>query len=393
MSSKCTVDGCGKWSFQGGLCRGHILAPQAATTSAGCAPSPKQPASSPPAQAMPGPARSGTDARMPAPAPPTSHITVQQADENRRADEARIDFAKEFFKPHVCVRNGCGAIRLPQANGSAYEPGSIVFDNATVQAKIDAFAASGCQYSAKKGGFMFMHAPAHEFPSQGVPVPHTLAPNALQLAVAVLDSVAAAQGNAEAQCRLGDMHSCPFLDDTGRNPLFDMAGAAKFYRMAAQQQHVTAQRRLGDLYEQGEGVVRDEGEAVKCYRIAADKGDSQAQFSLGVLLEEGRGVERDEAEACRLYKAAVAQDRESAAFFAAKLRLGSIEAFAMLQDASQAVDAAALADMLQRLGIKYGADLAALEKSDNSAVRGISKMLKPAFGHAFRFAISGGNQV
>jgi hypothetical protein len=33
MSAKCTVEGCGKWSFQGGLCRGHMITPQAAATS------------------------------------------------------------------------------------------------------------------------------------------------------------------------------------------------------------------------------------------------------------------------------------------------------------------------------------------------------------------------
>ncbi len=285
--------------------------------------------------------------------------------------------------PHACVRSGCGAIRLPQANGSAHEPGSIVFDNAMLQAKIDADAAGGCHYHSQDGAVM--QAPAHEFPSQGLPVLLTLAPSALQLAVAVMDSVSAAQGNAEAQCRLGHVHSRPFLDDCGRNPLFDMATAAKFYRMAAQKQHVAALSRLGDLYEQGEGIVRDEGEAVKCYRIAADKGDSHAQFSLGVLLEEGRGVERDEAEACRLYKAAAAQDPYSPA----KKRLGIIDGFEMLQDPSQAVDAAALADTLQKLGVNCAADLGALDKRDYTALQGISKLLKPAFARAFRVAIVG----
>jgi hypothetical protein len=34
VSSKCTVEGCGKWSFQGGLCRGHALPPAAAAAAA-----------------------------------------------------------------------------------------------------------------------------------------------------------------------------------------------------------------------------------------------------------------------------------------------------------------------------------------------------------------------
>ena len=48
MSTKCTVEGCGKWSFQGGLCRGHMIAPQAAAAAAAAAPSTKPPAPSPP---------------------------------------------------------------------------------------------------------------------------------------------------------------------------------------------------------------------------------------------------------------------------------------------------------------------------------------------------------
>jgi len=327
------------------------------------------------------------------------------ADESRRVDEERGVMAREFLSLHGCVRRGCSAIRPPQPNGSAYEPHNIVFDNATVQAKIDAYAAGGCHYHSKdaveardpegeRGETMLLwpccgervdsekdgctQAPAHEFPAAGVPSLHKPSFIALQLAVAVFDSVAASQGSAEAQFRLGELHSTPPFDafSRGPNPLFDIPTAVKFYRMAAQQQHVTALRRLGDLLKEGKGVERDEAEAVKCVRIAADKGDSYAQYSLGVLLEEGRGVERDEAEAIRLYKAAVAQDRDSSA----KYRLGYIAAFGILQDGSQALDAAAVADMLQRLGVKCGADLAG--KSDYNVIQSIAKLLKPAAAHA-----------
>ena len=36
MSTKCTFEGCGKWSFQGGLCRAHFV-PQAAAPKAAAA--------------------------------------------------------------------------------------------------------------------------------------------------------------------------------------------------------------------------------------------------------------------------------------------------------------------------------------------------------------------
>ena len=53
MSNRCKVESCGKWVFEGGLCRGHMLAPQAAGPAAAAAAAaaslfPKQPASLPP---------------------------------------------------------------------------------------------------------------------------------------------------------------------------------------------------------------------------------------------------------------------------------------------------------------------------------------------------------
>jgi hypothetical protein len=37
MSTKCTVEGCGKWSFQGGVCRGHFVPQEAAPKAAAAA--------------------------------------------------------------------------------------------------------------------------------------------------------------------------------------------------------------------------------------------------------------------------------------------------------------------------------------------------------------------
>ncbi len=114
----------------------------------------------------------------------------------------------------------------------------------------------------------------HVFPGNGAPAlrePHAAL---LDLAAAVLDSVAAAQGDAEAQYRLGDLHC---RAPQAANALYDTATAAEFYRRAAAQGHATALCRLGDLLGEGQGVERDDAEAVKCYRIAAEKGDSYAQ--------------------------------------------------------------------------------------------------------------------
>ncbi len=54
MSNRCKVESCGKWVFEGGLCRGHMLAPQAAGPAAAASLFPKQPASPPPVPTLPG---------------------------------------------------------------------------------------------------------------------------------------------------------------------------------------------------------------------------------------------------------------------------------------------------------------------------------------------------
>ena len=323
------------------------------------------------------------------------------ADGKSRDEQERARMAREFASLNACTRRGCLAIRLPP---------NMIFDNACVQAKIDAALADRCHYHRrgavevrdpegergetmqqwpccsemvlfpKKGGCH--HAPAHEFPAEGAAGLQQPLPATIQLAAAVIDSVAAARGDAEAQFRLGRLHSNEHIGcwTDGPNPVFDMAAAAKFYRLAAAQQHVHALWCLGGMYEKGDGVGRDDAEAVKCYRMAADKGLVYAQYSLGVMLEEGRGVERDEAEAIRWYKAALVHEEGGGA----KHRLDHIAAFGILQDGSQARDAGALADMLSRLGVKCGADLNHVGYDD---IHSIAKLLKPeAARAAFSFA-------
>jgi TPR repeat protein len=197
----------------------------------------------------------------------------------------------------------------------------------------------------------------------------------------VFESVAAAQGDAEAQLRLARLHSkapTHTLRDDGHNPVFDMAAAAKFCRLAAAQQHVDAMWQLGATYEKG-----DDAEAVKWYSMAADKGLLSAQVDLGRMLEEGRGVERDEAEAIRWCNAALGHGqgglKKTTRVEEAEYRLSYIAAFGILQDGSQVRDAGAVADMLSRLGVKCGADLLRVGY-DN--VESIAKLLKPAAARA-----------
>ena len=65
------------------------------------------------------------------------------------------------------------------------------------------------------------------------------------------------------------------------------------YRLAAEQGVAGAQCRLGVMYAEGQGVPRDDAEAVRWFRLAADQGDAEAQGGLGFTYGAGRGVPQD----------------------------------------------------------------------------------------------------
>ena len=61
----------------------------------------------------------------------------------------------------------------------------------------------------------------------------------------------------------------------------------------AEQGHAKAQYNLGLMYDNGEGVLKDDKEAVKWYRKAAEQGHAKAQYNLGVMYINGDGVLKD----------------------------------------------------------------------------------------------------
>lgn len=101
----------------------------------------------------------------------------------------------------------------------------------------------------------------------------------------------------------------------------DVAEAAKWFRMAAEQGHAAAQNNLGWMYASGNGVAKDDVEAVRWYQLAAEKGHASAQTNLGWMYDEGHGVPQDRAEALKWYRLAAAQGH-----VAAQNNLGSMYA-------------------------------------------------------------------
>ena len=113
--------------------------------------------------------------------------------------------------------------------------------------------------------------------------------------------LAADQDYVEAQVRLGAMYLM------GRGVERDFVAAADWYERAAEQGNVEAQNAIAGLYLTGNGVDQDDLQAARWYRLAAEQGDTEAQYFIGALFYDGRGVERDYNEAWKWFRLAAHQ--------------------------------------------------------------------------------------
>jgi uncharacterized RDD family membrane protein YckC len=116
----------------------------------------------------------------------------------------------------------------------------------------------------------------------------------------------AAQGDPEAQFRLGAMY------EQGVGVPRDYIQALRWLRRSAAQGDALGQFGLGGMYEFGEGVPRDYDQALRCYRKSAAQGNSWAQFYLGDIYENGRGVPQDYNQALIWYRKSAAQGDDDA---------------------------------------------------------------------------------
>ena len=88
----------------------------------------------------------------------------------------------------------------------------------------------------------------------------------------------------------------------------DDAQAVSWFRQAADQGHVVAQFRLGEMYDLGLGVRKDYAQAVAWYRKAADQGNGLAQYNLGDMYYLGHGVPQDFIQAHMWFNLSAARD-------------------------------------------------------------------------------------
>ena len=106
----------------------------------------------------------------------------------------------------------------------------------------------------------------------------------------------AEQGDADAQRYLGLMYA------NGEGVREDDAEAVRWLRKAAEQGDAVAQGALGEAYSYGYGGLReDDAEAVRWYRMAAEQGDAVAQGALGEAYSYGSGVRQDDVTAYMWY--------------------------------------------------------------------------------------------
>jgi TPR repeat protein len=105
-------------------------------------------------------------------------------------------------------------------------------------------------------------------------------------------------------------YGCMLLAGTGLPA--DPVAALKWFRGAADANHLDAINMVGRCLDNGWGTTADPAAASAQYRRAAEAGHAWAQYNLGHLYLDGRGVERDMNRAYAYYLRAAEQGHERA---------------------------------------------------------------------------------
>ena len=92
----------------------------------------------------------------------------------------------------------------------------------------------------------------------------------------------------------------------------DNAEAVKWYRLAANEGNAIAQYNIGIMYANGDGIPQNYSEAVKWYRLAARQGYASAQSNIGVMYFNGEGVSQNNIRAYMWWSVSAAQGNKIA---------------------------------------------------------------------------------
>ena len=95
----------------------------------------------------------------------------------------------------------------------------------------------------------------------------------------------------------GDIKACYFygmmLYDGNEMVEQDKVKGMKYLQMAADEGHVAANFKLGELYLYGNGVTRDKEKGAKMIKVAAENGNNKAMWILGNCYRLGEGIKQD----------------------------------------------------------------------------------------------------
>ena len=116
----------------------------------------------------------------------------------------------------------------------------------------------------------------------------------------------AANGDAAAQRNLGLLYL------NGQGVPKDEAAAAEWFRRSSDQGFPRASASLAEMYLRGVGVPKDAERAVSLYQRAAEAGLPEAQHNLAILIEAGFGAPKDPELARRWFQRAAAGGHEAA---------------------------------------------------------------------------------
>jgi len=86
----------------------------------------------------------------------------------------------------------------------------------------------------------------------------------------------------------------------------------------------TAQRQLGLMYDEGQGIPKQHHQAVRWYSVAASQGDPEAPYYLGRIYQDGRGCPKNYARARQWYHVGATRGNHKAA-----VNLGTMHALGL----------------------------------------------------------------
>ncbi|RWX76928.1 hemagglutinin [Neorhizobium lilium] len=198
-------------------------------------------------------------------APPDAVVAPAQP---QASAEPRTPASMDEAPAAPAVSSETGQAPAPEATGENGVTNQHLTDPQPADGQAAAMAPAGSMQPAPDS----FAAPKAEARAPIV-VPAGIAPKSL--------SDAAASGDANALYQIGIRYT------EGRGVQTDLAEAAKWYKLAADEGLPPAQYRYANLLEKGTGIPRDINKAADYYRKAAEAGNASAMHNLAVLYASG----------------------------------------------------------------------------------------------------------